>query len=116
MNAAAVFDPALAGLPAQLVGDDGRVFEVASRRWLVPADGKDDWLLDRCTGPTVDLGCGPGRLVAELAGRGVPALGVDYSPLAVQQCHVRGAAVLHRDLFAPLPGQETVSPGDLLRS
>jgi hypothetical protein len=44
-------------------------------------------------------------LVAELAGRGVPALGVDCSPLAVRQCHSRGAAVLHRDLFATLPGE-----------
>lgn len=101
----AVFDPVLAGRPAQLVGDDGRILPVASQRWLGPADGEDAWLLNRCTGPTVDLGCGPGRLVAELAGRGVPALGVDCSPLAVRQCHSRGAAVLHRDVFATLPGE-----------
>jgi SAM-dependent methyltransferase len=99
------FDPALAGRPGQLVGDDGRVLPVVPQRWLAPADGEDGWLLDRCTGPTVDLGCGPGRLVAELAGRGVPALGVDCSPLAVRQCHSRGAAVLHRDVFATLPGE-----------
>ncbi len=104
MNAA-VFEPALAGRPAQLVGDDGRILGMAPRRWLAPADGEDEWLLVRCTGPTVDLGCGPGRLVAELAGRGVPALGVDCSPLAVRQCHSRGAAVLHRDVFARLPAE-----------
>ncbi|MGB6165238.1 MAG: class I SAM-dependent methyltransferase [Pseudonocardiaceae bacterium] len=102
---AAGFDPVLAGRPAQLVGEDGRILPVAPRRWLAPAGGEDGWLLNRCTGPTVDLGCGPGRLVAELAGRGVPALGVDCSPLAVQQCHSRGAAVLHRDVFATLPGE-----------
>jgi SAM-dependent methyltransferase len=102
---AAVFDPVLAGRPAQLVGDDGRILPVTPQRWLAPADGEDGWLLDRCTGPTVDLGCGPGRLVAELAGRGMPALGVDCSPLAVRQCHSRGAAVLHRDVFATLPGE-----------
>jgi SAM-dependent methyltransferase len=101
----AAFDPALAGQPAQLVGDDGRILPVAAQRWLAPADGEDGWMLDRCTGPTVDLGCGPGRLVAELTGRGVPALGVDCSPLAVRQCHSRGAAVLHRDVFATLPGE-----------
>jgi len=101
----AVFDPVLAGRPAQLVGDDGRILPVAPRRWLAPAADEDGWLLDRCTGPTVDLGCGPGRLVAGLAGRGVPALGVDCSPLAVRQCHSRGAAVLHRDVFATLPGE-----------
>ena len=101
----AVFDPVLTGRPAQLVGDDGRILPVAPQRWLGPADGEDAWLLNRCTGPTVDLGCGPGRLVTELAGRGVPALGVDCSPLAVRQCHFRGAAVLHRDVFATLPGE-----------
>ncbi|HEX6404219.1 MAG TPA: class I SAM-dependent methyltransferase [Pseudonocardiaceae bacterium] len=100
-----VFDPLLAGRPAQLVGDNGRILPLAPRRWLAPAAGEDAWLLNRCTGPTVDLGCGPGRLVAELAGRGVPALGVDCSPLAVRQCHSRGAAVLHRDVFATLPGE-----------
>ena len=88
----AVFDPILAGQPAQLVGEDGRILPVAPRRWLAPADGEDDWLLNRCAGPTVDLGCGPGRLVTELAGRGIPALGVDCSPIAVRQCHSRGAA------------------------
>jgi SAM-dependent methyltransferase len=102
---ATVFDPVLAGRSAQLVGEDGRILPVAPRRWLAPADGEDGWLLNRCAGPTVDLGCGPGRLVAELAGRGVPALGVDCSPLAVRQCHSRGAAVLHRDVFATLPDE-----------
>ncbi|MGH3776294.1 MAG: methyltransferase domain-containing protein [Pseudonocardiaceae bacterium] len=102
---AAVFDPALAGRRARLVGDDGRIVPVAVERWLAPADGDDDWLLDRCTGPTVDLGCGPGRLVAELACRGLPALGVDCSHSAVRQCHSRGAPVLHRDVFARLPGE-----------
>ncbi|MGH3985127.1 MAG: methyltransferase domain-containing protein [Pseudonocardiaceae bacterium] len=107
MNAgqAAAFDAALAGRPALLVGDDGRILPVAAQRWLAPADGEDDWLLDRCTGPTVDLGCGPGRLVAELAERGVPVLGVDCSPRAVRHCHSRGAPVLHRDVFATLPGE-----------
>lgn len=102
---AAVFDPVLAGQPAQLVGDDGRLIPVTPQRWLAPADGEDEWLLNRCTGPTVDLGCGPGRLVAELTERGVPALGVDCSPLAVRQCHSRGTAVLQRDVFATLPGE-----------
>lgn len=109
MIAAHTFDPMLAGRPTQLVGDNGRILPVAPQRWLAPAGGEDAWLLRRCTGPTVDLGCGPGRLVAELAGRGVPALGVDCSPLAVRQCHSRGAAVLHRDVFATLPAE---GPGE----
>lgn len=105
MDQAAAFEPVLAGRPAQLVGHDGRILPLAPQRWLAPADSEDAWMLNRCAGPTLDLGCGPGRLVAELAGRGVPALGVDCSPLAVRQCHSRGAAVLHRDVFATLPGE-----------
>jgi SAM-dependent methyltransferase len=59
----------------------------------------------RCTGPTIALGCGPGRLVAALVERGVPALGVDSSPLAARLAGRRGAAVLRRDVFANLPGE-----------
>jgi len=61
----AAFDLVLAARPAQLVGDDGRILPVAPQRWLAPAGGEDGWLLNRCTGPTVDLGCGPGA-IAEL--------------------------------------------------
>ncbi|MGD6740203.1 class I SAM-dependent methyltransferase [Streptomyces sp. BH106] len=34
-------------------------------------------------GPVADLGCGPGRVTAHLAGLGVPAFGVDLSPKMV---------------------------------
>ncbi|WP_327653716.1 class I SAM-dependent methyltransferase [Streptomyces sp. NBC_00483] len=34
-------------------------------------------------GPVADLGCGPGRVTAHLAGPGVPAFGVDLSPKMV---------------------------------
>ena len=54
------FDPVLAGQPAQLGGDDGRILPVTPQHWLGPADGEDAWLLNRCTEPTVALGCGPG--------------------------------------------------------
>jgi SAM-dependent methyltransferase len=50
------------------------------------------------------LGCGPGRLVASLVGQGIPALGVDQSATAIELARRRGAPVLHRDLFGPLPG------------
>jgi SAM-dependent methyltransferase len=64
----------------------------------------DHAVLDRCHGPTLDLGCGPGRLVAELARRGVPALGVDVSPAAVRLGRAAGASVLRRSVFDRLPG------------
>jgi SAM-dependent methyltransferase len=56
-----------------------------------------------CNGPTIDLGCGPGRLVARLLRCGVPALGVDQSLTAVALARRSGALVLHRDIFEPLP-------------
>jgi SAM-dependent methyltransferase len=99
------FDAALRGAHARLLRSDGAEAVLAVRRWHADAAGDDDWLLDRCTGPVLDLGCGPGRLVVALARRGIPALGVDASAAAVAQCRTRGAAVLRRDLFAPLPGR-----------
>jgi SAM-dependent methyltransferase len=105
----AAFDPALAGTPARLVRDDGGEVDLAVRRWRRAAGSEDRWLLDRCTGPVIDLGCGPGRLVAALADRGVPALGVDVSPVAQRICRRRGAPMVRRDLFGPLPGEGTWS-------
>jgi SAM-dependent methyltransferase len=102
---AAAFDPALDGAATDLVHSDGTVLALAVDRWRGrPADG-DDWLLDRCTGPTVDLGCGPGRMVAALVARGVPALGVDVSAVAQRQCRRRRAPMVRRDLFAALPAE-----------
>jgi SAM-dependent methyltransferase len=100
-----VFDAALAGRSHRLVRHDGVVLPLAVQRWHDDADTDDDWLLGRCAGPTLDLGCGPGRLVVALADRGVAALGVDVSVQAVQRCLERGAAVLHRDAFERLPGE-----------
>jgi SAM-dependent methyltransferase len=99
------FDAPLRGLPARLLCSDGAEVVLAVRRWQADAAGDDEWLLDRCTGPVLDLGCGPGRLVAALTRRGIPALGVDASPTAAMLCRARGAPVLHRDLFATLPGR-----------
>jgi SAM-dependent methyltransferase len=103
----AAFDPALAGTPARLVRDDGVELDLAVRRWRRGARGEDRWLLDRCAGPAIDLGCGPGRLVAALAARGVPALGVDASRIAQRQCRRRRTPMVRRDLFGPLPGEGT---------
>ena len=100
-----MFDAALAGHCQRLVRGDGVVLPLAVQRWHDDADDDDAWLLGRCTGPTLDLGCGPGRLVVALADRGVPALGVDVSVQAIQRCLERGAAVLHRDAFERLPGE-----------
>lgn len=64
----------------------------------------DRAVLALCHGPTIDLGCGPGRLVADLVRRGVPALGVDQSATAVELARRSGAPALRRDVFDALPG------------
>jgi SAM-dependent methyltransferase len=64
----------------------------------------DAGMLHRCTGPTLDVGCGPGRLAGALLGRGHPALGIDISATAVSLARRRGVAALRRDVFDPVPG------------
>lgn len=99
------FDSALAGAPARLVRSDGVEVELEVHRWRDPAQGEDRWLLDRCTGSALDLGCGPGRLVEALIERGVTALGVDVSAVAQRACRRRRVPMVRRDVFAPLPGE-----------
>lgn len=89
----------------QVRHDDGRVSPLPLSSWLAGARPGDHGLVDRCTRPTLDLGCGPGRLTALLAARGIPALGVDIAAYAVTLARRRGGIALHRDLFAPLPGE-----------
>ena len=74
-------------------------------RWLGPCGPADRSVLDRCTGATLDVGCGPGRLVAALAAAGRTALGVDVSDVAVRLTRRRGGDALTADVFAPLPAE-----------
>lgn len=110
-DALAVYDSALrraaAGRPALLTFRAGHGAEqrVDPARWCRPRLPGDAGLLARCGGPTLDIGCGPGRLTAALTGTGVPALGIDVSAEAVRQARQRGASALRRDVFRPLPGQ-----------
>jgi SAM-dependent methyltransferase len=90
--------------------DDGSTRRVPVHSWLgghhpSRADTRfDEAMVELCEGPTIDLGCGPGRLVSSLTRRGIPALGIDLSPTAIGLARRGGAAALHRDLFDPLPG------------
>jgi SAM-dependent methyltransferase len=102
----AVYGRALAGGgDLRLWSGEGSMRSLDVRAWTADADPADLRLIAACTGPTVDLGCGPGRLVAALAARGVPALGVDLSPRAVAMARRRGASAVVGDLFAPLPDE-----------
>jgi SAM-dependent methyltransferase len=72
--------------------------------WLGAAGAVDERVLARARGPVLDVGCGPGRHVHALARRGVLAVGVDVSPVAVALARRRGATVLEASIFDRLPG------------
>ena len=54
--------------------------------------------------PCSTLGCGPGRHLHELSGRGVYALGVDLSAVAVDLACSGGARAMVADIFGDVPG------------
>jgi SAM-dependent methyltransferase len=83
---------------------DGTKMPVALERFLGPADAVDEALLHDVHGPVLDLGCGPGRHLHALASRGVFALGVDLSPVAVSLARDGGATALVASVFDELPG------------
>jgi len=105
-----VFDAALgraaAGSSVILTvrGESGAEHRVDAASWCRTDLPGDRSLLDRCSGPTLDVGCGPGRLTLALNRRGHPALGIDISAAAVRLARARGATVLRRDVFSALPG------------
>ncbi|MEU6277893.1 class I SAM-dependent methyltransferase [Streptomyces populi] len=82
---------------------DGWLLPLEVERWCARADAVDQDVLDRCEGAVLDVGCGPGRLVAELAGRGRTALGIDVSGAAVEHTARLGGRALRRSVFDPLP-------------
>jgi SAM-dependent methyltransferase len=88
----------------ELLCPDGRTMELDVARWLAPIDDVDLTVLDRCTGPTLDVGCGPGRFVSALIERGTPALGVDIAETAVALTRSLGTPALLRNVFDRVPG------------
>ncbi|MFI9645807.1 methyltransferase domain-containing protein [Streptomyces sp. NPDC052040] len=83
--------------------EEERLLFLDVERWCAAPDAADTSVLHRCTGPVLDVGCGPGRLVGALAARGLPALGVDVSPAAVSRTRRLGGAALRRSVFDRLP-------------
>ncbi len=79
--------------------EDGRSLLLDLPRWTQVADAADEVLVDRCTGPALDLGCGPGRLTRALVERGLECLGVDVAPVAVALARTGGTPVLHASAF-----------------
>jgi SAM-dependent methyltransferase len=89
---------------ARLRFDDGTAAELPLHRYLGPADAIERRLLREIRGPVLDVGCGPGRLLHALAARGVFALGVDLSPVAVALATGAGGRAIVGSIFDELPG------------
>ena len=75
-------------------------------RWNASADFVDLTLLAQVTGPLLDIGCGPGRMVRAAMDLGISALGIDVSPTAVEIARASGIRVLERSIFAPIPAEK----------
>ncbi|GLZ09518.1 methyltransferase type 12 [Actinomadura sp. NBRC 104412] len=73
------------------------------QEWMALRPG-DQGLLERCVGPTLDVGSGPGRLTVALTERGLLALGIDIAPYAVALTVAAGGPALCRDVFGHVPG------------
>ena len=102
---AQVYDSASTGAPCVMRGIREKPHLLPVEAWAHDADSSDEALLRHCTDPTLDVGCGPGRMTQSLALRGLRVLGVDVVPEAVRQTLARGVAALCRDVFQTLPGE-----------
>lgn len=100
-----LFAHALRGAPCRVLGLDGGPTDLPVHEWTRRADPADDALLSHCHGPTLDVGCGPGRLAARLAERGERVLGLDVVHEAVEQTRARGVPAVHASVFDPVPGE-----------
>ncbi len=112
---ASVYTHALQGHPCTVWDGDLAPQPLPTHAWLSAAGAADLALLAHCQGPTLDIGCGPGRMTEALAVAGHAVLGIDVVPEAVRQTRRRGVPALQRSVFDPLPGEgrwETVLLAD----
>lgn len=102
---ASVFTHALQGHPCTVWEGDLAPQPLPTQAWLAGAGPADLALLAHCQGPTLDIGCGPGRMSEALALAGHAVLGIDVVPEAVRQTRTRGVQALRRSVFDPVPGE-----------
>ncbi|MFB9730252.1 class I SAM-dependent methyltransferase [Haloechinothrix salitolerans] len=83
----------------------GDQLPLRARSWHQEPSATDEALLAHCVGPTLDVGCGPGRFTSALLRRGVLSIGIDSSPLAVRLTGLRSGIAIHGDVFGAVPGE-----------
>ena len=74
-------------------------------RWNALADDVDFTLLADVTGPVIDIGCGPGRMVRAAMDLGLAVLGIDVSPVAVQLGRAIGLNIIEGSVFDRVPNE-----------
>ncbi|MGN5380755.1 hypothetical protein ACQ4WX_37550 [Streptomyces lasalocidi] len=97
--------------PVYLRLADGRRIRMPVHRWHEQPTAADTTVLERCIGPVLDVGCGPGRMCRALLSRGVFALGVDIAPRAVALTTSLGGLALCRSVFDRLLDRERLADG-----
>jgi SAM-dependent methyltransferase len=89
----------------ETVHPDGTRARVPVEDWRGPLLPGDSSLIERCTGATLDIGCGPGRIAAALLRRGgVTAVGIDVNEDAVRLARAAGAVARQCSVFDAVPG------------
>jgi len=106
LDAVSAYDLAFSGRTTHVVDHVGHTEPFDVTTWSAEPDWVDrELFIDPCDDATIDIGCGPGRLVGALAARHMPSMGIDVSREAVRQTRVRGALALRRDVFSTIPGE-----------
>ena len=100
-----VFASALGGSPTVVVGLGEEPRTLPMDLWTRPADDLDQAMVGLCVGPTLDIGCGPGRMTEALGAAGHITLGIDVVDAAVSLTRQRGVSAVRRDVFDRVPGE-----------
>jgi len=86
-------------------GSDASSLMMDVARWNSEADHVDLTLLRSATGPLLDIGCGPGRMVQAALDVGLEVLGIDVSPTAIAIARESGLPVELCSVFEPVQGE-----------
>ena len=103
---ASVYTHALQGHACTVWDGDLAPQPLPIHAWPATWTTADRAVLAHCLGPTLDIGCGPGRMSEALAlARPVGARASTSSPRRFDRPRHRGVAALLRSVFEPLPGE-----------